>query len=148
MPLGIYDADLLEPTLVWIRRMMKKKIERINQSKRGVNSQNSMNNNKRDQDEAKDEVEKSDDHCVDDRLLYVIGFEEKFDPFKKTGRMFGSLLKEIKHRYSKYVSDLTDGLNLNCFIAFVFVFTLCIAPALCFGGILGKVCLRFTVNFR
>lgn len=67
-----------------------------------------------------------------------IDFQEKFDPFKKTGIIFGSLYREIKHRYSKYLSDITDALNWNCLISLLFIFTLCIAPALCFGAILGN----------
>lgn len=65
--------------------------------------------------------------------------DEHFDPFKRTGFPFGSLVKEIRYRYSKYLSDITDGLNLHCFIAMVFIFTVCFAPALCFGGILGNI---------
>jgi solute carrier family 4 anion exchanger 3 len=73
--------------------------------------------------------------------------DEDFDPFKRTGRMFGSLKSEVKHRYSKYLSDIQDGLTLHCFIAFVFIFTVCVAPALCFGGILAdKTDQYFGVN--
>lgn len=64
--------------------------------------------------------------------------EEKFDPFKRTGCLFGALLREVKHRYSQYFSDIRDGLNLHCLISFFFIFTVCVAPALCFGGILGS----------
>ena len=64
--------------------------------------------------------------------------EEKFDPFKRTGCLFGALWREVKHRYSQYFSDIRDGLNLHCLISFFFIFTVCVAPALCFGGILGK----------
>lgn len=65
--------------------------------------------------------------------------EKGFDPFKRTGCPFGSLVKEVEYRYSKYFSDIFDGLNLHCFIATIFGFTVCVAPALCFGGILGTV---------
>jgi hypothetical protein len=61
-----------------------------------------------------------------------------FNPFRKTGRLFGSLFNEIKHRYSKYGSDIKDFYHWDCVFAFVFIFTLCIAPALCFGGILAE----------
>lgn len=64
--------------------------------------------------------------------------DEEYDPFQRTGYLFGSLIKEIKYRYSKYLSDFKDALNIHCLIAFVFIFTVCIAPALSFGGILGK----------
>lgn len=65
--------------------------------------------------------------------------EDEFNPFRRTGCVFGSLWKEIKYRYSKYPSDFKDALNVHCLIAFVFIFTVCIAPALSFGGILGML---------
>ncbi len=64
--------------------------------------------------------------------------EEQFNPFKRTGCLFGALAGEVKHRYSQYFSDIRDGLNLHCLISFFFIFTVCVAPALCFGGILGN----------
>lgn len=70
--------------------------------------------------------------------------DDEFNPFRRTGCPFGSLCKEIKYRYSKYPSDFKDALNVHCLIAFVFIFTVCIAPALSFGGILGKLLPHFT----
>jgi hypothetical protein len=58
------------------------------------------------------------------------------DPFQQTGRAFGCLLRDIKTRYSVYCSDFTDAFNLHCIVALIFTFTVCIAPALSFGGIL------------
>lgn len=65
--------------------------------------------------------------------------DDEFNPFRRTGCLFGSLCREIKYRYSKYPSDFKDALNIHCLIAFVFIFTVCIAPALSFGGILGMI---------
>jgi len=62
--------------------------------------------------------------------------EEVPDPFQRTGFPFGCLINEIRYRYSGYLSDFTDALNFHCLIAFVFTFTVCITPALSFGGIL------------
>ena len=62
----------------------------------------------------------------------------KFDPFKRSRVPFGSFVNELKHRYKKYTSDLIDGLSLHCLIASIFIFTVCVAPALCFGGILAE----------
>jgi hypothetical protein len=64
--------------------------------------------------------------------------EKQFDPFLRTKIPFGALVNEIKHRYRVYLSDFTDGLSVHCFIAFIFIFTVCLAPALCFGGILAE----------
>lgn len=63
-------------------------------------------------------------------------YNHEYDPFQKTGRLFGNLLRELKYRYSLYWSDFVDGLNIHCFIAFIFIFTICIATSLSFGGIL------------
>ncbi len=60
----------------------------------------------------------------------VLSYTDAFDPFQRTGYLFGCLIKEIKYRYSRYCSDYTDALNLHCLVAFVFTFTVCIAPAL------------------
>jgi hypothetical protein len=65
-------------------------------------------------------------------------YNHEYDPFPKTGRLFGNLIRELKYRYSFYLSDFRDALNIHCFIAFVFIFTVCIATALSFGGILGN----------
>ncbi len=59
------------------------------------------------------------------------------EAFKRTGCVFGGVFNEIKNRYSKYASDIRDGFNSTCLISFIFVFTVCFATALTFGGILG-----------
>jgi hypothetical protein len=56
--------------------------------------------------------------------------KKKYDSFKRTGIPFGSLWLEIKHRYKYYFDDIRDGLNLHCLIAFICIFTVCIAPGL------------------
>ena len=66
---------------------------------------------------------------VDEEIYYN-------DPFQQTGRAFGCLIRDVKIRYSMYCSDFTDAFNLHCFVALIFTFTVCIAPALSFGGIL------------
>ncbi len=71
-------------------------------------------------------IYKSNHNVSDDVLSYT----DAFDPFQRTGYLFGCLIKEIKYRYSRYCSDYTDALNLHCLVAFVFTFTVCIAPAL------------------
>ena len=75
------------------------------------------------------------------------GGDDEFNPFQRTGCLFGSLIKEIKYRYSYYISDITDALNLHCLIALIFTFTVCVAPALSFGGILAdKTDKTFGIN--
>lgn len=206
VPVGLYDHDLLVPTLDWVRSMIKKKIDRINLSKTagaaaaaaarmGQTSNSSKKNNngsggltlmigdedrshhrrrggagrssmmphdlqqeRQEQQQRRQHVryryadeQNVEESFMSDGLPAITDmplYEEKFDPFRKTGRPFGSLRKEVHYRYAQYLDDLTDGLNLNCLIAFVFVFTLCIAPALCFGGILGILDRRISAQCR
>jgi hypothetical protein len=83
-------------------------------------------NNQDEDDEEEDEEEEGEDPI----------YNHEFDPFQKTGRVFGNMIREIKYRFSFFWSDFTDALNLHCFIAFIFIFTVCLASALSFGGIL------------
>lgn len=60
------------------------------------------------------------------------------DPLERTGRLFGGMIKDIKRRYPKYLSDIKDGLNPQCLAAFVFIYFACLSPAITFGGLLGE----------
>ena len=66
------------------------------------------------------------------------GDEDDDDPLKRTGRAFGGLVRDIKRRYPKYRSDITDALNLQCFSTIIFIYFACLSPAITFGGLLGK----------
>ncbi|CAH1788172.1 unnamed protein product [Owenia fusiformis] len=60
------------------------------------------------------------------------------DPLKRTGKLFGGLVNDIKRRYPHYLSDIKDGLNFQCFASFIFIYFACLAPAITFGGLLGE----------
>jgi len=69
------------------------------------------------------------------------------DPFKPTGCLFGTLIQEATHRYKLYWSDIRDGLNWKCLVSAIFIFSLCLAPALTFGGVLAtKTSDMFGIN--
>ena len=36
------------------------------------------------------------------------------------------------------ISDITDAFNLQCVMAFIFIFFACLAPCIAFGGLIGK----------
>ncbi|XP_071942826.1 band 3 anion transport protein-like [Antedon mediterranea] len=57
---------------------------------------------------------------------------------KRTGRLFGGLINEVKQRYPLIVSDIKDGLNVQCLISFMCLYFACLAPAIAFGGLLGE----------
>lgn len=128
LPLGEFSNELFEPVIEWIKDQMKKK-----QQKRVNSLMRTIKNPKLPITAQTNSLNESD------YIFYEKEFEaaeKMFDPFKRTGFPFGCLYYEAKHRYSKYLSDIKDGLNLHCFITFIFIFTVCFAPALCFAGIL------------
>uniref|UniRef100_A0A8D0BJ61 Anion exchange protein n=1 Tax=Salvator merianae TaxID=96440 RepID=A0A8D0BJ61_SALMN len=59
------------------------------------------------------------------------------DPLRRTGKPFGGLVKDIKRRYPKYLSDIKDALNAQCLAAVIFIYFAALSPAITFGGLLG-----------
>ncbi|NXB83180.1 B3AT protein, partial [Vidua chalybeata] len=55
-----------------------------------------------------------------------------------TGRPFGGLVRDIRRRYPKYLSDIKDALNPQCLAAVIFIYFAALSPAITFGGLLGK----------
>ncbi|KAG8139929.1 hypothetical protein E2320_002690 [Naja naja] len=53
-------------------------------------------------------------------------------------RIFGGLVKDIKRRYPKYLSDITDALNPQCLAAVIFIYFAALSPAITFGGLLAE----------
>ena len=58
------------------------------------------------------------------------------EELKRTGRLFGGLIKDIQRRAPHYVSDFTDGLSTKSLASVFFLFFACLAPAVAFGGLL------------
>ncbi len=138
LPTGDYDDDdVLFPVVDWMKdRLKKKKKKAISSAQRRIRKKSSIKT-KIYKVEVTETIEDKS-HFSD---LMKEHDEEKnyeIDPFKRTGCLFGGLANEMKNRYRQYVSDIRDGFNMHCFIAFIFIFTVCFAPALTFGGILGK----------
>jgi hypothetical protein len=121
IPSGDYDIDLLLPVVEWMQKHLKKKKKRANQ----LQKHRKLINKTLEKHENKIVENKESDH------------ESHNEAFKRTGWLFGGVFREMKNRYWKYPSDIRDGFNMTCFISFIFVFTVCFAPALTFGGILG-----------
>ena len=123
LPVGEFTPDLLEPIVEWIKEQIKMKSERKTIPELELKFQKNT----------KLPITAQTNHSVEfDSVVYEKEFEarRKFDPFEKTGYPFGCLYYETKHRYSKYFSDIKDGLNLHCLVTFIFIFTVCFAPAL------------------
>lgn len=60
------------------------------------------------------------------------------DPLKRSGRPFGGLVRDVRRRYPKYISDFTDALNPQCMAAVIFIYFAALSPAITFGGLLGE----------
>lgn len=60
------------------------------------------------------------------------------DPLQRTGRPFGGLVRDIRRRYPKYISDFKDALNSQCMAAVIFIYFAALSPAITFGGLLGE----------
>ncbi|XP_077169778.1 band 3 anion transport protein isoform X2 [Paroedura picta] len=63
--------------------------------------------------------------------------EDDDNPLRRTGKPFGGLVKDIKRRYPKYLSDFKDALNGQCLAAVIFIYFAALSPAVTFGGFLG-----------
>ncbi|CAL8293782.1 unnamed protein product [Lota lota] len=60
------------------------------------------------------------------------------DPLERTGRPFGGLIRDVRRRYPKYLSDFKDALNVQCMAAVIFIYFAALSPAITFGGLLGE----------
>lgn len=64
--------------------------------------------------------------------------EAEDDPLRRTGIFFGGLVRDIKRRYPKYLSDIRDALHSQCLAAVLFIYFAALSPAITFGGLLGN----------
>ncbi|XP_068998368.1 anion exchange protein 2a isoform X1 [Embiotoca jacksoni] len=60
------------------------------------------------------------------------------EPLRRSGRLFGGLIKDVMRRYPQYLSDIRDALNPQCMAAIVFIYFAALSPAITFGGLLGE----------
>lgn len=76
--------------------------------------------------------------CKSEALLAP--FKPEDDPLRRTGRLFGGLIRDAQRRYPKYISDFKDALNPQCMAAVIFIYFAALSPAITFGGLLGELC--------
>uniref|UniRef100_A0A3P8W936 Uncharacterized protein n=1 Tax=Cynoglossus semilaevis TaxID=244447 RepID=A0A3P8W936_CYNSE len=60
------------------------------------------------------------------------------DHLKRSGRLFGGLVRDVTRRYPQYLSDITDALNPQCMAAVIFIYFAALSPAITFGGLLAE----------
>lgn len=88
---------------------------------------------RRDKQELSSEEEKKLLAAADDD-----GRKPPDDPFKRTGRIFGGMINDLKRRLPLYKSDIQDGLNSETFAATTFLYFAGLATAITFGGLIGS----------
>ncbi|XP_029930677.1 anion exchange protein 2a [Myripristis murdjan] len=74
---------------------------------------------------------------LDDQDLLVPS-KPSDDPLRRSGRLFGGLISDVKRRYPQYLSDIQDALNPQCMAAVIFIYFAALSPAITFGGLLGE----------
>ncbi|KAE8575474.1 hypothetical protein XENTR_v10003849 [Xenopus tropicalis] len=72
------------------------------------------------------------------RIKPEIPDEPPEDPLRRTGKIFGGLARDIRRRYPKYLSDITDALNPQCLAAVIFIYFAALSPAITFGGLMSE----------
>ncbi|XP_077108638.1 band 3 anion transport protein isoform X1 [Ranitomeya variabilis] len=60
------------------------------------------------------------------------------DPLRRTGKPFGGLVRDVKRRYPKYLSDIRDALSPQCLAAVIFIYFAALSPAITFGGLMAQ----------
>ncbi|XP_078248645.1 anion exchange protein 4 [Pogona vitticeps] len=75
--------------------------------------------------------------AIDDRHMHGHGHQHVSEELKRTGRLFGGLLKDIQRKVPWYCSDFYDALNLQCFSAILYIYLATVTNAITFGGMLG-----------
>ncbi|XP_056333445.1 anion exchange protein 2a isoform X1 [Danio aesculapii] len=60
------------------------------------------------------------------------------DPLRRTGRLFGGVIRDARRRYPKYISDFKDALSPQCMATVIFIYFAALSPAVTFGGLLGE----------
>ncbi|UYV66706.1 SLC4A7 [Cordylochernes scorpioides] len=57
---------------------------------------------------------------------------------KRTGRLFGGLINDLRRKIPWYLSDFKDALALQSIASIFFLYFACLTPIITFGGLLGK----------
>lgn len=55
---------------------------------------------------------------------------------RRTGRLFGGLIEDIRRKSPFYLSDFKDALNVQCVASFIFLYFAVLTPIVTFGGLL------------
>ncbi|XP_047468171.1 anion exchange protein 2b isoform X2 [Mugil cephalus] len=87
---------------------------------------------------AEQEVKLLEPKSLEEKEALLTPLKKSDDPLERTGRPFGGLIRDVRRRYPKYVSDFKDALNSQCMAAVIFIYFAALSPAITFGGLLGE----------
>ena len=60
------------------------------------------------------------------------------DPLRRTRVPFRGFVNDVKRRFPHYKSDITEGFDLQCLAAAIFMYFTAVSGAITFGGLVGK----------
>ncbi|XP_054621545.1 anion exchange protein 2b isoform X2 [Dunckerocampus dactyliophorus] len=75
---------------------------------------------------------------LEEKEALIAPSKKSDDPLERTGHPFGGLVRDVRRRYPKYISDFKDALNSQCMAAVIFIYFAALSPAITFGGLLGE----------
>ncbi|KRX22096.1 Sodium-driven chloride bicarbonate exchanger [Trichinella nelsoni] len=81
----------------------------------------------------KEDAHGSQNNNIDDDIS---GGHGKDIALKRTHKLFGGLMADIKRKIPWYASDFKDAFNLQCVAAFLYMYFAMLAPIVTFGGLL------------
>ena len=64
--------------------------------------------------------------------------DDRENSLRRTGRLFGGLIMDVKRKAPFYLSDFKDVLHVQCIASFFFMYFACLTPIITFGGLLGS----------
>ncbi|KAK0067215.1 electroneutral sodium bicarbonate exchanger 1-like isoform X1, partial [Biomphalaria pfeifferi] len=80
-------------------------------------------------------LEEDKEHVESTLLLH----EDHEEPeLKRSGRLFGGLVADVKRKWPWYWSDFKDCLHVQCLASVIFIFLATLTPNVTFGGLLGQ----------
>ncbi|XP_044298774.1 anion exchange protein 4 [Varanus komodoensis] len=74
---------------------------------------------------------------AEDLSSHAPGHHPASEELKRTGRLFGGLVRDLRRKAPWYGSDFRDALHVQCFSAVLYIYLATVTNAITFGGMLG-----------
>ncbi|MCB9596062.1 MAG: HCO3- transporter [Sandaracinaceae bacterium] len=72
-------------------------------------------------------------------LAHDVSFEKVRPELRRTGKLFGGIVRDLRRRGPHWVDDWRAGLRVKVLASVLFMFFACLAPAVAFGGLLATL---------